>query len=137
MKIQAVLFCSALVFTIAACGQPKEPVALSAEDARFEAQKIVLALKGRAGSAAFMDVVLKDDGKYREIFTNGLKMTIERAPQNDAAFAAYKPCIESGIALLKFAELRKISGGQNEESDRYRRPYWDSLHACEKAIGQQ
>lgn len=132
-----VLICFVCLF-VAACEQkPATPAKLTADVAKFEAQKILVALKGRAGSAAFMDVVLKDDAKYREIFTDGLKRVVETAPVEDPVFLPYKVCVDSGVSLLRFAELRKLGGRQNEESDRHRRPYWDSLAACEKAISQQ
>lgn len=136
MKTPILIFIACLL--VAACEQkPSPPAKLTADTAKFEAQKIAVALKGRAGSAAFIDVVLKDDAKYREIFTDGLKRVIETAPVEDPLFLPYKACVDSGVSLLRFAELRRLGGRQNEESDRHRRPYWDSLSACEKAISQQ
>lgn len=107
---------------------------LSPESAKYEAQKVLAVLKGRAGSAAFMDGVLKNDRAYQEIFKDGLQRTIAEAPVADPAFAPYASCVKSGAALIKFSELRKLGGGQNEESDKYRRPYWDELKLCEAAV---
>lgn len=127
-----------VVFAIvaAACGNTAtQGKPLTTEAARFEAQKILSALKGRAGSAAFMDAVLKRDDAYGEIFTHGLKPLIDAAPVADPAFAPYASCVAAGRALLKFSELRRLGSGQNAQSDEYRRPYWDNLILCEKAVG--
>lgn len=124
----------ALMLLVAVGQHAAAAAPLTQESARYEAQKIVAAIEGQAQTSAFMDVVLQDEVKYQRIFVTGLKPAIAAAPVGDPAFERYRSCADAGAALLKFAELRKLAGRQNAESDKYRTPYWESLATCKKAV---
>lgn len=120
-----------VVIALAACSAQ----GLDAGAARFEAEKLLAVVDGRAKNAAFADRVLQDKTSYERYFNQELRGALVAAPVNDPAFAPYKSCVDAGEALAKFAELRRIGGGQNDRSDSYRQPFWSSLNACKLALG--
>jgi cephalosporin hydroxylase len=110
--------------------------ALTVEQARYEAQKLFTILK-RNHPAAFMDNVLADRESYDRLFSNGIGSAMKAAPVTNNAFAPYRICHEAAKNIMKFAELRKLGGKQNAQSDEYRRSFWDAYSACEKKISEQ
>ena len=128
-KIMALIPLVALV----GCGQGKPPP-IDSKAAYYEAQKLLVVIDGKPKFAAFLDQVLKNDDSYNEYFVKGVKSALAAAPTNEPAFAPYKSCVEAGNNLAKFAELRRMGGKQNEESDKYRSPFWESLELCKKAV---
>lgn len=103
--------------------------------AKYEAEKLLAVIDGQPKTAAFIDQVLKNDDSFNKFFVVQLQQAIKAAPKDEPAFKPYHSCLAAGENLYKFAELRKKGGGQNDLSDQYRRPFWDGLDACKKAVG--
>jgi len=115
---------------LTACGKP----AMDAKAAKYEAQKLLAVVDGNAKSAAFMDQVLQDEEAYKKYFTQELNTALAAAPVGEAAFTPFADCVTAGTNLSKFAELRRLGGRQNDQSDAYRTPFWDALRKCKKAV---
>lgn len=115
---------------LTACGKP----AMDAKAAKYEAQKLLTVVDGKPKTAAFLDQVLQDDEAYKKYFTQELNTALAAAPVGEAAFAPFIDCVSAGTNLSKFAELRRLGGRQNDQSDAYRRPFWDALEECKKAV---
>lgn len=106
--------------------------AMDAKQARYEAQKLYTYLEKNNGFA-FIDVVLNDEAKY-SYHMGALKTAMQAAPVSSPEFSPFKACVNAAENLSKFAELRRIGKGQNEQSDTYRRPFWDALSACKRSL---
>lgn len=118
---------------------PTKKPPMSAEEAHYEAQKLlsIIGSGQQTQIAAFMDKALQDNDIYNQYFVNGLVPAIQAAPENDPSFKPYLPCLAAARNLAKFAELRRLGGGQNPQSDEYRSPYWESLSVCVAAVNSK
>lgn len=107
---------------------------LSADDARYAAQRVFAVIDGNARTAAFMDQALRDDAIWQRLFERDLKGAISSAPIDEPEFARFGVCVDAARSLYRFAELRRAAGRQNDQSDEYRRPFWDAHAACKNAV---
>lgn len=107
---------------------------MDSKTAKYEAEKLLAVVDGQPKTAAFIDQVLKNEAAFNKLFVLQLQQAIKDAPKDEPAFKPYLSCIEAGDNLYKFAELRRKGGGQNDLSDQYRRPFWNSLDDCKKAV---
>lgn len=115
------------------------PIQYSEEStsARDQAQRLWALINNDspAKQAAFIDDALQNDRIFDEIF-KPLRDEVNQAIlfKEKSEFTRYKPCLDAAYALEQFASLRRKGGGQNDESDAFRRPYFDNRQLCEKAL---
>ena len=134
--MQKLAMATLLAVLLVGCGQEQatKSRSLDAKSAHFEAQKLLVVVDGKPRAAAFVDQALRNDDSYNQYFGKELKSALAAAPINEPSFSPYKSCVDAGNNLAKFAELRRLGGGQNKESDKFRSPFWDALDLCKKAV---
>ena len=110
----------------------------SNNNARDQAQKLWAYIdnSGRAKQAAFIDSMLQNEEMYNEIY-KPLQKEVGRTIINfhsTPAFAPYEPCLDAANALTEFAELRRDSKGENNQTDGWRLQFLDKRKQCEQAL---